>query len=510
MIMCVQEDSNRPDHEVVPMKMHFKRFIHNLDVDEVKLRYLGFTFFWLWMSLFMRGPYYLSPIVNSIPSHNAPTFAPLGILTIVSALTMLWFGTRVSITSPFCSHRKYRVSACLCVVVGTLLFALGASIENTGYIYSATGSAVAGIGTACIMIMWGEFFGSVGVKRASVYICLCMIISAVLFVFADLCVPIVHLITAVASPLFSMILMRLAAPDVVVWRDTGNIMTQPIVKKCNPLPRKLLLCSGLYGAISGLVFGSTLIFGKATNSPSGLIEALTSVIVSVLLLLGIVIFNNKIEQGLTYRPTIFVMAVGCILLPFSGEYGGRIANAIVSGGYMVFYALTWMIYSDIAYRREIAGHMVFSWGRIAGAIGYAVGMAISASCAAILGFDVFTSHFVALLTMSILVLTALFVLDEKDSLRGWGLLPQEEQGHPAQEGPRDISVVDPPSVQDKFANYGLTNREYEILGLLLKGRSLNRISEDLGIAYNTVNTHVANIYTKCGVHSRQELIDLWV
>ena len=59
-----------------------------------------------------------------------------------------------------------------------------------------------------------------------------------------------------------------------------------------------------------------------------------------------------------------------------------------------------------------------------------------------------------------------------------------------------------------FADQQLTKREREILIHLLKGRSLPRIGEDLGIAYTTVNSHVASIYAKCGVHSRQELIDM--
>ena len=34
------------------------------------------------------------------------------------------------------------------------------------------------------------------------------------------------------------------------------------------------------------------------------------------------------------------------------------------------------------------------------------------------------------------------------------------------------------------------------------------MAETVGVSYNTVKTHVAHIYTKLGVHSHQELIDL--
>ena len=44
--------------------------------------------------------------------------------------------------------------------------------------------------------------------------------------------------------------------------------------------------------------------------------------------------------------------------------------------------------------------------------------------------------------------------------------------------------------------------------LLAQGRNGGHIQRQLGVSYNTVKTHVAHIYTKFGVHSHQELIDL--
>ena len=44
--------------------------------------------------------------------------------------------------------------------------------------------------------------------------------------------------------------------------------------------------------------------------------------------------------------------------------------------------------------------------------------------------------------------------------------------------------------------------------LWIQGRSVPYIQENLVIGKNTVSTHVRHIYQKCGVHSRQELLDL--
>lgn len=56
--------------------------------------------------------------------------------------------------------------------------------------------------------------------------------------------------------------------------------------------------------------------------------------------------------------------------------------------------------------------------------------------------------------------------------------------------------------------YGLTKREREVLEPFVAGRDSGWIREHLGISRDTVNTHLKHIYTKMGIHSKRELIDL--
>lgn len=62
--------------------------------------------------------------------------------------------------------------------------------------------------------------------------------------------------------------------------------------------------------------------------------------------------------------------------------------------------------------------------------------------------------------------------------------------------------------QGLHERFGLSDRELEILELLLAGRNRPYISEELTISVNTVNAHVKRVFSKCGVHSQQELLDL--
>lgn len=52
----------------------------------------------------------------------------------------------------------------------------------------------------------------------------------------------------------------------------------------------------------------------------------------------------------------------------------------------------------------------------------------------------------------------------------------------------------------------LTDREIEILRLLATGKDSQSIAEELTISANTVRTHLQNIFSKLGVHSKLEAV----
>lgn len=58
----------------------------------------------------------------------------------------------------------------------------------------------------------------------------------------------------------------------------------------------------------------------------------------------------------------------------------------------------------------------------------------------------------------------------------------------------------------KSAGFDLTERETEILGLLVKGLSYKMIAHQCNISWHTVNSHCKKIYEKLHVHSAAEAI----
>lgn len=56
--------------------------------------------------------------------------------------------------------------------------------------------------------------------------------------------------------------------------------------------------------------------------------------------------------------------------------------------------------------------------------------------------------------------------------------------------------------------YGLTSRESDTLRLLVRGRKLQSIADEMSVSANTAKSHTRHVYQKLGVHSSEELFDL--
>ena len=72
---------------------------------------------------------------------------------------------------------------------------------------------------------------------------------------------------------------------------------------------------------------------------------------------------------------------------------------------------------------------------------------------------------------------------------------------------RTASMSRESAVEDVARKAGLTKRETEVASLLLEGRSLRIVQQELFISEGTARTHAKRIYAKLGIHSKQELID---
>ncbi len=142
----------------------------------------------------------------------------------------------------------------------------------------------------------------------------------------------------------------------------------------------------------------------------------------------------------------------------------------------------------------------------------------------ILGLGVAHLNLVGFVLTLTIVVANLFLFTEKDLTEtSLGEMTNEEgdleesgaqaasatlEGH----GPQTAA----PGAEDRTANvsaqlverFGLTPREADVLPLIIKGRTIARIQEELHISQGTVSTHTRHIYQKLGVSNRQGLLDM--
>lgn len=74
--------------------------------------------------------------------------------------------------------------------------------------------------------------------------------------------------------------------------------------------------------------------------------------------------------------------------------------------------------------------------------------------------------------------------------------------------PEEEPVTQEELIDHLASEHNLTNREKEIANLVLDGKTNQEIAGELYISLNTVKSHLKNIFRKCGVGTRMELMHL--
>lgn len=131
----------------------------------------------------------------------------------------------------------------------------------------------------------------------------------------------------------------------------------------------------------------------------------------------------------------------------------------------------------------------FSYGRLANVIGALIGW--------VLGYLAFSgaARTNEMAVVIIISTAALFVVFGTFIISDY---------FPAQQEPKDGKG----RCEQIAEQFGLSERQLEVMTLLAKGRDTEYITEALVLSNHTVRTHIYAIYKKLNVHSKQELLDI--
>lgn len=216
-----------------------------------------------------------------------------------------------------------------------------------------------------------------------------------------------------------------------------------------------------------------------------------------------------------YRVVMLVMAAFLVLSPLFGQMG-PLAVFVALLQQSAFNILFFIIVARaMAVRRADAmGLFCVSWGMMTA--GQLAGWAVAGPFGALLFAMPNAGMAVALVSVALVSVAYMFALPEAklsklmagegraaqcvgDIGRSDGFVGSEPGGH---------KCAFREKCQVVAREFGLTEREAEVMVLLAKGRTRARIQEELYLSGGTVTMHARHIYQKVGVRSKQELLDV--
>ena len=213
---------------------------------------------------------------------------------------------------------------------------------------------------------------------------------------------------------------------------------------------------------------------------------------------------RRIDSGSLFKMLYPLVAASLFLSSIANTWCAAAGLLLGSAGQWALYVFMWVYASESRPRAgdgdAVAAPVRFVAARAAFDVGGFLSAGASLALSALLGEAGYTAAAPSLLFGAL----ALFVAATPPLLRlDVGLdRPEADPAAP------DIDALIARRA-DAFAKaHGMSEREAQILALLLRGHSTAAIRNELAIAKGTVDTYIQRIYRKCDVHSRQELMDL--
>ena len=216
-----------------------------------------------------------------------------------------------------------------------------------------------------------------------------------------------------------------------------------------------------------------------------------------------------------YRVVMLVMAAFLVFSPIFGQMGPlAVFVALLQQGAFNILFFVIVARAMAARRADATGLFCVSWGMMTA--GQLAGWAVAGLFGALLFAMPNAGVAVALVSVALVSVTYMFALPGaklSELIAGEGRAAQcagdiGRSGGFASSEPGGHKRAFQEKCQVVAREFGLTEREAEVMVLLAKGRTRARIQEELYLSSGTVATHARHIYQKVGVHSKQELLDV--
>lgn len=412
--------------------------------------------------------------------------------------------------------RHFKATTCIglvsvCCVWGTYLLQV---LSNPSILLFALGALAFGIGFGWFSLLWAELLGRFEMARAGTLWGVSTFGGALACVSLQLLPDSIASIIALSFPAITSVCALIAIFIVNRILATAG----PFGRSEEPLERFPYKSFSL-GLLCSLVFGAS---SQVIVSPQE--ELIGQAIGGIILAIACSLFVVKPALDRIGSFAIPCIVVGLLLMPLLGEQSG-VALVLVDSGFSVMISLYVLLITGFASRLEAPSI------RTVGLMYAAVFVAVSAGAflANYLSQIFFLAPKVvtACLCMAILLVVAMavwprqyqpahfFDTDETTTTvsSGENLIASSAEAElvlHASEAQTELVVVTLAETINQRCDevaqeYGLSSRERDVLYHLAHGKSVGHTASVLYLSHSTVKTHVHHIYSKIGIHSRDEL-----
>lgn len=425
-----------------------------------------------------------------LPSSAEGTYSSGGLIFLsVVSVTMLFVTIAPRWFASFRPQLRIVMPLLASVGMGTVVLAHNQTLGSP-LLVADVGFAMMGIGYAVCQLLWIEAFGGIAENRR---MGLCVAVGYALIG------PILILTMMTPWPEFpTLIVGLLLLASAIALQFAKDVPSRP-KKDARPQVKKALI-------LQLLTFGIGMLVLRALQ-PGGLWGSARSLLVSVLghnilaIAIGVAAFGLVVFAGVTLHAvkridTRYVIAILMVVAAFmvlsllrsQGQDRTGVYAAAAWATEMFCGTLLVVILVDSA--RELRFFPTSVYGVVFSLqYGLSVIWRLSFADASALSTTILLAVAYLFVVAAALVPRALFMGKTRGS---------------------DVTDISETSAlcSGIAREYGLSLREEEILCLLAEGRSIPNVQSELVIAEGTAKTHVAHIYSKLGVHTRQELLGL--
>ena len=372
--------------------------------------------------------------------------------------------------------------------------------------------------------MWMDFFSRLKPTRAFLYLVTALAFSCLLSLVAGYLPPMVMGLINLFVPAFAVL---------AFWRAMHQLDLRDAA--CPPVPqtdfryselhasdvRQIGLSFVLFAFVLGITLGFPDGHPRELDQFSRSIHQLTLVAVLVGVLAWVFVHGGTFKFTSVWGLENIILITAIVLLVEESDVTRTLATALFLSAESFFYSFVFFTCYDIGRRTHRPAVFI---------LGIFYSLALAAMGAGRLfstRIDVLPGGMVAMLVVVEMVMALRLGIFKGDiplfvEVRGDEGEAEADgvpaMGEAAAQSFQPASVVPVPAVPEPApdaqrlahlaAEAGLTQTEEQIALLAVRGRSRAVIARELGYSANTVRNYTHTLYSKLGIHSKQELIDL--